>query len=109
MWSTLPLAWCGRSGCTGSYTPHARCDLCELCGSIQRFNSRKDDKPAMETRMPPPSGRYGPSATPTPTPPSSGPRRLLARFPVVLGAAAGLAVAALALVILLLTHPTPAP
>src|SRR5689334_21721921 len=61
----------------------------------------------METRMPPPSGRYGPSATPTP--PSSGPRRLLARFPVVLGAAAGLAVVALALVILLLTHPAPAP
>ena len=37
------------------------------------------------------------------------PRRLLARFPVVLGAAAGLAFAALALVLLLLTHPAPAP
>lgn len=51
--------------------------------------------------MPPP---------PMPSPPSpSGLRRLLARFPVVLGAAAGLALAAVALVLLLLTHPAPAP
>src|SRR5579859_1461144 len=55
----------------------------------------------METRTPPP---------PMPSPPSpSGLRRLLARFPVVLGAAAGLALAAVALVLLLLTHPAPAP
>lgn len=63
----------------------------------------------METRMPPPSGRYRPPAAPDPTPSPHGPRRLLARFPVILGAAAGLALAAVALVILLLAHPAPSP
>src|SRR5690348_2351266 len=70
----------------------------------------------METRMPPSSGRHRPPAAPppmpssTPSPPASGSLgRLLARFPVVLGAAAGLAAAAVALVLLLLTHPAPAP
>lgn len=63
----------------------------------------------MEAPMPPPSHKYSPPAAPDPTPSPDGPRRLLARFPVVLGAAAGLALAALALVILLLTHPAPAP
>lgn len=49
-----------------------------------------------------------PPPTPSPPPPS-GPGSLLARFPVVLGAAVGLGVAAIALVLLLLTHPTPPP
>jgi hypothetical protein len=65
----------------------------------------------METRMPPPSGRYGPPTTPpsTPSPPPGGPGRLLTRFPVVLGGAAGVALAAVALVLVLLIHPAPAP